>query len=515
MTLLNPHRFPAIAWTQILDFLAGTGAFPDANGWALNGQSAKRTFVSGQGMRILDNSTSGGQLCWFDEVDIDPGDAPFHLRTTVKCDAASSDAFACYLAAYGSDRGIQLILRADKVRWQGAGNLDISLDMTGFHQLDLCRIADTVWILTIDGTYGNAGAGLITTDNKVELGAGSSGQTSDSTWKNWMCKVGSAFLPNGREIKSYQAITASGAITSSGTDHDAFPGLAHCPDGSYLAMWRHGTAHDSTDGEIYKATSTDQGATWGTPAPVFTFGTDLRDVGLTRHHDRIIATFTDSVTAGSDLVPYFAYSDDSGATWSTPTAIDHGFSDWAVVAAPIVVDNGDWYACLFGLDVGDPDWSSVIVKSSDEGANWAVESTVWDGTTAGSSSSEPCLIQVGVEWICSLRREDLGDTAFYVASSPAGPWSLRSTHGGLGRPNLAHINDELWLMNRNTEKRIAASFDAGLHWIPMFDTPSGTAATMTYGQMVQRPDGKVLLVYAEEDVDQGASRVRSAVVTVG
>lgn len=513
----NALTFP---FTECRNFLLGTGEFPDANGWSVTGTTTQRTFVSGQGMRILDASTGGGSTCQFIKSVGPSSTLPFHFRTRVRVDAASSDTAAYIWLRAPSGQTILIYLRTNKVRWLALSTVEHTYTMNaGMVQLDVIRIRSSYWLLYIDGVLKSGGSGTGTGSSTVEFGSASAATTCDLTFESVCVDTDSARLPGpGTHITAFQSVAAGTQIAasgSSGTAHRSFPGADMAPNGDIVAAWRAGSTHTSLDGNVEIARSTDNGATWSSPSTLFTAGTDLRDVSITTiSNNTMVMIFTDNASAGV-WIPYLSTSTDDGNTWSTPAAIGHDFTDWGFCSAPIWEDDGSWYLPLYGEDTGDTYSSVRIYESTDLGATWTLSSVVWEGATETQHGQEPNLIKIGSEWICAVRLSTTASTRFFVASSPAGPWSVRSTLAGLGRPSMTYLHGFLWVMNRNGGGAIGCSPDVGVTWLAQMATnPVATGSAFNYGAIIPLATGNGLVVFSAE-ASASAASIESSLLNPG
>jgi Neuraminidase (sialidase) len=208
----------------------------------------------------------------------------------------------------------------------------------------------------------------------------------------WMvCATGTVFA---------QAPSAPAVLHDNGaadTGDDSRPQIATDGAGNWVAVWDsfedlNGTM--SFDFDVLVSRSSDNGATWTSPARLNTNG----DADTAQDRRPIIATDRDGVWItvwetdgdGGDLDVYFSRSTDNGAAWSPPALLDpDGDDDIGDDEIPYLATdrNGNWVAVWdsnnniggsgFELDI-------VVSRSSDGGLTWSAPALLnSNGTTDG------------------------------------------------------------------------------------------------------------------------------------
>src|SRR5699024_3148056 len=139
-----------------------------------------------------------------------------------------------------------------------------SLDQSTTDRLDGIATAYDVWL-----SQGNTG----TVDDYFQAIKGDRGEegpyggteVTDPQVASWVSDEGSdtsealdaRLVAQARPVPTDEVITATPVQhpLPAATPHDAFPGLTRTGDGSYLAAWRGGEGHNSSDGTVYLSRS--------------------------------------------------------------------------------------------------------------------------------------------------------------------------------------------------------------------------------------------------------------------
>lgn len=176
----------------------------------------------------------------------------------------------------------------------------------------------------------------------------------------------------------------------SGSWHNAFPGLARLPSGRLIIAYRSGSQHvGGTPGVIRQMHSDDSGATWSTPTTILTDTNDLRDPALMLLSDGRLAMTLFPYNQGW-LGAHVSYSSDGGATWSAPSLLPFTFTGWHACSGPIVEpEPGVLLAFAYGQNSGATRSSIAVLTSTDNGATWGDHALLMDGPTDGRSWQEP------------------------------------------------------------------------------------------------------------------------------
>jgi hypothetical protein len=199
-------------------------------------------------------------------------------------------------------------------------------------------------------------------------------------------------------------------------EFDGEPQITTDGAGHWMAAWTSTSSLSGTigtDPDILVARSTDNGATWTAPAPLNSNAAD--DAGAD-HNAQVttdgtgswVATWrsydTLTGTIGNDADILVARSNDNGATWTAPEALNtNAGTDSGDDHAPEVTtdDTGDWVATWHSFDTLDgtigTDADILVARSSNNGATWSTPAPLNTNAAAFVCTESPvdsgaCLI---------------------------------------------------------------------------------------------------------------------------
>lgn len=289
--------------------------------------------------------------------------------------------------------------------------------------------------------------------------------------------------------------SAARVDVDTGSGYKAFPGMAYLAGRLHL-VYRHATDHIATgDGVMKYRYSDDLGATWSSPVTKLSgaAGHDLRGFGLTATSTgRLIATYCDHLTSGPTFGALkVVYSDDAGSTWSSPYAVPTtGMAYESAGDAPIV-ELADHTLILpaFGQNASGGDYFSVLFKSTDDGATWGSQTTV--AAASGKDYVEPYMRLVGTDLICFTHWGTLNDVNRLVSTDDGATWSTPTpVFSGFGRTDWLAFSSSSFAMwcrapgGSTNDARWTVSNDLGLTWDALRDIDGHTDLYM-YGAPVQ------------------------------
>jgi predicted neuraminidase len=193
-----------------------------------------------------------------------------------------------------------------------------------------------------------------------------------------------------------------------------FPDVISLEPGRLLAAYREGEGHLHGNGRIMTVGSRDGGRTWTPPVAVVDGPHDDRDPKLARLADGTVllshfvidwTTTPRHTTRGT----YVRRSADGGVTWSEPVRIgsrlDRDRTGEAATHGPIVeLPGGDLLAPIYGARPAGTPHEATVVRSSDGGRTWPVESEVTLGAASNISFQEPNLLVLPDGQIVALIR---------------------------------------------------------------------------------------------------------------
>lgn len=229
-----------------------------------------------------------------------------------------------------------------------------------------------------------------------------------------------------------------GVDVSATATYDSFPTIAE-DDGDFVCVYREGTSHTSTFGDLRLRRSTDAGATWSSASTIFDGGTenaDLRDPGIVRlANGNLLLTWSIRGVGGSGTSVVdgcrWATSTDKGATWSASSALDDAFTGFSRCSCrPLQLPNGDILWSIYGNNhvSGDADstrWVKVY-KSTDSAASWSYLSDI--GAVGDAKGwGEPNILRADNGQLVALVRDTNGADLYRATSNDNGAtWTALS-----------------------------------------------------------------------------------------
>lgn len=262
---------------------------------------------------------------------------------------------------------------------------------------------------------------------------------------------------------------------SQNATYNAFPAACICRDGTFLAAgYEAGTAAE-TNSSIYAYRSTNKGLTWSATLINQESGKDSRVyLGMSQiSNGRVFLPYSvDQTGSGSSFINYLKYSDDAGATWSSPVTVANPFSDFIVLYGTIrETANGRLYMPAYGQPSGGP-IRSILLESTDQGANWVINGTIWlDGVNTISEADVWCFDNDN--FMAVIRRNE-PTPRLYVATSSnrGGDWTASPALIGdgvspalIGVPSLGGV---MLLYGKRSSSPYGISFlvtrDSGSSW---------------------------------------------------
>lgn len=286
-----------------------------------------------------------------------------------------------------------------------------------------------------------------------------------------------------------------------------FPGLARV-NGDLMTVYRsaanHAVGTGANRGIIYRETSTDDGATWGSKTTVVddVNGYDARDPTMLVTTAGTVLVFHTIAQSSTIYAPYVARSTNNGSSWSE-IAITNNYTDFALSAGEACqAANGDILCATYGEDTGDGDSSVRVSRSSDDAQTWSHLAEIADGPAASRSYQEPSLIRLPNDDILCVMRTD--DTVFYrsVSSDNGATWSSPTSMvwPGEGRPALLRLSTGeilLWFRRFSLYGFFRVSYDDGVTFVAPMRFSRSTNQPI-YAQMVELSPRVVGVAWGDE-----------------
>jgi hypothetical protein len=191
-------------------------------------------------------------------------------------------------------------------------------------------------------------------------------------------------------------------IVNTTLDADGFTSMF--PDGTFVEVYQSQPARGSNPTSVVMRTSTDQGGHWSTANVILagsgsTVGYSCCGGGVT-NTGRLVVSY-ELITGGVLSGLYTIYSDNEGATWSTPYQITNTAAN--MYGGMITIGNGQLLLPNFN-QVAAPPYQSYVYISSDNGATWGSQITVLSDST--TQYTEASYAYLGGETILGMVRCD-------------------------------------------------------------------------------------------------------------
>jgi hypothetical protein len=179
---------------------------------------------------------------------------------------------------------------------------------------------------------------------------------------------------------------SSKVILTSSSRHNHGNSMVKADNGDFLLFYQNTTTHNSGDGDLRYARSTDNGKTWTIEGVVFDESAENDSVipfaGVAPNGDVIAGSrmFAGGVHQGLK----YAISSDDGATWGTPLWMNPSDPDRVqYISSKIRTKGSIMYAPVYN---DSPSTNFELWTSSDNGVTWAFNSTVY---TTGDTGDDP------------------------------------------------------------------------------------------------------------------------------
>jgi len=299
--------------------------------------------------------------------------------------------------------------------------------------------------------------------------------------------------------KTWTAPAALDANAATDSDDDAAPQIATDAAGHYVAVWhRHGALADAYD--VLEARSSDNGATWSEPEPIYTNTSlvagynrwaQIATDGLGRWLAVWMSGANSQVAHGADTDLFYAASTDNGLTWTSPAALNTGAnSDDAEDRQPSLATDGvgNW-VCAWHSQAPGAHRKIHFARSTNGGDSWSVPTPL--NSNAGSGTRRDEYVHLAGDatghWVAVwLSTDDAvsgapGGIRYATSSDGGASWSPLQTlgpgpnlHPGAGGlPQVATDGQGAWMVAwenagnaQATQWDIAyaRSKDAGASW---------------------------------------------------
>lgn len=307
--------------------------------------------------------------------------------------------------------------------------------------------------------------------------------------------------------------------TNAGGTHD-WVGRAYMvalSDGIWLAFYRTGTAHGSSDGRLHVRFSSDEGVSWSaedttlaavavTGFPIGIHGAALDagepTAGIAPNGDLILQTM-EFGTAGVRLGTYQYRSTNDGLTWSDEGKING--ENKLCQGGQILTVGTTMYMVPWYDEAGDSTgpYSARLYVSTNNATTWTYRSDMADPTTGGNESA---IIDIGATGLLGFSREHQETKTWMSISDDLGvTWTVTNVTGRFGVlqrpklrrfPNGAHP-DRIYLVGRDRIGEttqytvIYFSDDDGVSWEGPYYWDTTQFVDCGYCDILERASGKL------------------------
>lgn len=318
-------------------------------------------------------------------------------------------------------------------------------------------------------------------------------------------------------------------------------GAIECDSGKLLFFYTRSVSHVGS-GSITMRTATSEAAanagTFSSPTTIVAEGYPYyygyggaAKIALGAHAGRVwVAYARANLPSGTHIATELIYTDDEGATWSSPVVIDNAWTGWlaSCCASPIVeLPSGDLVIALYGRNTGENASWCKMYRSTDDGATWAYDSTIVSYEST-NDQAEPALALVRLangtqRLVCAINSWDT-DLAYSTATinivytddlTPGATWSARADSGlGVnwgGAPALWQALDgSVFLLLRNTganayKTYFSQSLDFGAAGSFTTSTLVYSTGSMRYGEFINLQSGRLGLCFGTETSTENAA----------
>ena len=199
-------------------------------------------------------------------------------------------------------------------------------------------------------------------------------------------------------------------------------------NGDIMMVYRRGSSHVDNDGYLECIKSSDNGATWGSAVTVANDATyDTRNAagGVVSATGRVIVFFRTYSSVGTQFDLSYVYSDDNGATWSSPTQIRSLVTPYengnnSLPWGPMVEVGGTLHQLIYSLD------GACKISSTDNGVTWGNVTPIFSGTRTSATQyfAEPTWMQLdGTKFVMYVRNQNDYDTLAVCVTEDFETWT--------------------------------------------------------------------------------------------
>lgn len=330
------------------------------------------------------------------------------------------------------------------------------------------------------------------------------------------------------------------------------PSALQLPNGTLLALLMRGSGHGAVGTKVVLRRSTDDGATWGlSTLDEVTLASDpdtanfkMTDAVLSRlSSGRLVVTYirvdnTLPTPSYPERQPGVVWSDDNGATWTSPAAITGTLNgtQFRVITGKLQEIGGSLCTTYYWRDLTENRYTASWACTTEAAlTSWTHQTNIARAALAGGIQyEEPQVTRLQDGRLLALIRDDgttaSGETASgqiwksYSSDNGATWGSVTAAYPGIGWPSMVVAgNGDVIAFTRKPSSNLSGRYsvyrvstDSGATWSAehILGDWSREISTYEYAGPFLRTDGKIGVAFAEDWYVARDTRTRNEYVEI-